>query len=89
MKRFEELTIKQVKKEILYFEQDNENPKSIIVISIGLAPFKECYTQDNGMVCEHFYANVLIGEEPCSIGYEWNCDLESITASFDRDEEDD
>ena len=33
MKRLEQLTFKQVKKEILFGEQDNENPKSVEVVS--------------------------------------------------------
>lgn len=89
MKRFEELTIKQVKKEILYFEQDNENPKSVIVICIGQSPDSEPYLQGDGTTCEHFFANVLIDGEPCSMGYEWNCDDEEITSSWNRDEEND
>ena len=35
MKRLEQPTFKQVKKEILFWEQDNENPKSVKVVCAG------------------------------------------------------
>ena len=83
MKTFEQLTIKQVKKEILYWEQDNENPKSVIVIYIGQCPDSEPYLQGGGTTCEHFFAIVSIDGVKRWKGYEWDCDEEDITASWD------
>lgn len=82
MKLFEQLTFKQVKKEILYWEQDNENPKSIEVICIGQDPDGDIYEQGDCTTCEHFFAVVVIDGVKCWKGYEWNCDDEEISASW-------
>lgn len=86
MKTFEQLTIKQVKKEILYREQHNENPKSIEVVCVGQEPDSDPYVQGDGSTCEHFFAVVLIDGVKHCMGYEWDCDDEDITASWDDDE---
>ena len=83
MKLFEQLTFKQVKKGILYWEQDNENPKSIEVICAGQDPDSDIYKQGDGTMCEHFFAVVVIDGVKCWKGYEWNCDNEDITSSWD------
>ena len=83
MKRFEQLTFKQVKKEILYWEQDGENPKSVEVICAGQDPDSDIYEQGDGTTCEHFFAVVVIDGVKCWKGYEWNCDDEDITSSWD------
>ena len=85
MKTFEQLTIKQVKKEILYWEQDNENPKSIEVVCVGQNPGEDIYYQGDGEPCEHFFAVVLIDGVSFLKGYEWDCADEDITASWDDD----
>lgn len=85
MKRFDKLTISQVKEEILYWEQDNENPKSIEVISVGQNPDADIYKQGDGSMCERFFAVVVIDGEKYMKGYEWDCDDEDITASWDDD----
>lgn len=36
MKQFEQLTFKQVKKGILYWEQDDEHPNGLATVSSGL-----------------------------------------------------
>ena len=82
MKTFEQLTIKQVKKEILYWEQDKENPKSIEVLSIAQDPSSDLYEQGDGTTCEHFFAVVEIDGVKQWKGYEWNCDEEDITSSW-------
>lgn len=83
MKRFEDMTIKQVKKEITRWEQNGDKSKSIDVVSIKLHPGGEVYKQGNGDTCEHFYADVVIGEEVVTNrGYEWDCDDEEISSSW-------
>lgn len=82
MKLFEQLTLKQVKKEILYWEQDNENPKSVEVICAGQDPDTDIYEQGDGTTCEHFFAVVVIDGVKRWKGYEWNCDDEDITSSW-------
>ena len=83
MKRFEQLTFKQVKKEILYWEQDNENPKSIEVVCAGQEPNSVIYEQGDGTMNEHFFAVVVIDGVKCWKGYEWNCDDEEISSAWD------
>ena len=83
MKLFEQLTFKQVKKEILYWEQDNENPKSIEVVCAGQDPDDDIYEQGDGTMCEHFFAVVVIDGVKRWIGYEWNCDDEEISSACD------
>lgn len=85
MKTFEQLTIKQVKKKILYWEQDNENPKSIEVVCVWQKPDSDPYVQGDGSTCEHFFAVVLIDGVKHCMGYEWDCDDENITGSWDDD----
>lgn len=89
MKSFENLTIKQVKKEILAWEYDNENPQKIEVITIGQDPDADCYEQGDGHLCEQFYAEVMINDEVVSRGYEWDLEEETITSSFDPTQDDD
>jgi len=84
MKRFEDLTIKQVKKEILAWEYDKENPQKIEVITIGQDPDEDCYEQGDGHQCEQFYAEVMINDEVVNHGYEWDLEEETITSSFDH-----
>lgn len=83
MKLFEQLTFKQVKKEILYWEQDNENPKSVEVVCIGQEPGSDIYEYGDGTMNEHFFAVVVIDGVKCWKGYEWNCDDEEISSSWD------
>lgn len=82
MKRFEELTISQVKKEILFWEQDSESPRDINVCCVG-QDTDGLYKQFDGSTCEHFFAVVGIEGMKYWRGYEWDCDEESITASWD------
>lgn len=89
MKSFENLTIKQVKKEILAWEYDKENPQKIEVITIGQDPDEDCYEQGDGHLCEQFFAEIMIDDEPITRGYEWDMEEESITSSFDPNQEDD
>ena len=89
MKSFENLTIKQVKKEILAWEYDKENPQKIEVITIGQDPDADCYEQGDGHLCEQFYAEVMINDEVVNRGYEWDWEEETITSSFDPNQEDD
>lgn len=84
MKRFEKLTFNQVKKEILYWEQDNENPKSIKVVCVGQDPDSDFYEQGDGTMNEHFFAVVVIDGEKYWKGYEWNCDDEEISTGWDE-----
>ena len=89
MKSFENLTIKQVKKEILAWEYDKENPQTIQVITIGQDPDADCYEQGDGHLCEQFYAEVMINDEVVNRGYEWDWEEETITSSFDPSQDDD
>ena len=89
MKSFENLTIKQVKKEILAWEYDKENPQKIEVITIGQDPDADCYEQGDGHLCEQFYAEVMINDEVVNRGYEWDWEEETITSSFDPSQDDD
>lgn len=82
MKRFEQLTFKQVKKEILYWEQDNENPKSVEVVCAGQDPDSDIYEQGDGTTCEHFFAVVVIDGVKRWRGYEWNCDDEEVSSAW-------
>lgn len=82
MKLFEQLTFKQVKKEILYWEQDNENPKSVEVVCVGQDPDSDIYPQCDFTPCERFFAVVVIDGVKRWRGYEWNCDDEEISSSW-------
>lgn len=84
MKRFEQLTIKLVKKEILFWEQDNENPKSVEVVCVGQKPDSDIYEQGDGTLCEHFFAVVAIDGVKRRRGYEWDCDHEEISSAWDE-----
>lgn len=83
MKQFEQLTFKQVKKEILYWEHDNENPKSIEVICVGQDPDRNFYEQGDGSMNEQFFALVVIDGEKYWKYYEWNCTDEEISTGWD------
>ena len=86
MKKFEQLTIKRVKKEIIAWETEmGREPKSVEVIYIGQNPDEELYEQDDGTFCEQFYAHVVIDGEEMTRYYEWNCTDEEISASSDED----
>ncbi len=59
------------------------NPKSIEVVCVGQDPDSDIYEQGDGTTCEHFFAVVVIDGEKHWKGYEWNCDDEDITSSWD------
>jgi len=86
MKRFEDLTIKQVKKEILAWEYDAIEPKSITVQDIYVEDDNEVYKQGDGSECERFSAIVFIGSERKRIWYEWNITNEEISSSWDNND---
>lgn len=83
MKRFEDLTIKQVKKEIVYWETNHgTETKTIVVHSISQDPDEDMYQQGNEHWCEQFYATVEINDELFKLGYEWDTESEDILSSW-------
>lgn len=86
MKTFEQLTIKQVKKEIIAWETEmGSKPKTVEVVSIGQYPDVDIYKQGDDTLCEHFFANVIIDGEEKKRFYQWNLDDEEVDASSDED----
>lgn len=86
MKKFEQLTIKQVKKEIIAWETEmGREPKTVEVVSIGQHPDADIYKQGDDTLCEHFFACVIIDGEEKKCFYEWNLDDEEVDASSDED----
>lgn len=82
MKRVEDLTIKQVKKEIVYWETENgKKAKTIVVHSISQDPDEDMYQQGNGHWCEQFYATVEINDEMLKRNYEWDTENEDIISA--------
>ena len=90
MKRFEDLTIKQVKKEIVYWETNNgTEAKTVKVFAIGQDPDEDMYEQGDGHWCEQFHADVEIDGEMVTRTYEWDTESEDINTGFDFEENDD
>lgn len=90
MKRFEDLTIKQVKKEIVYWETNKgTEAKTIVVHSISQDPDEDMYEQGDGHWCEQFYATVEINDELFKRGYEWDTESEDILSSWGYEENND
>lgn len=88
MKKFEQLTIKQVKKEIIAWETDmGTEPKRVEVIGVVWDPMLEPYEQGDGLTCEQFRAGVIIDGKLTTRCYEWCCDEEDITSEWDADVE--
>ena len=91
MKQFEQLTIKQVKKEIIAWETEmGREPKSVEVLSVGQHSTAEdidanIYTDDNGATMEYFFARVVIDGEERTRYYVWDCDDEEIYTGLDTD----
>lgn len=90
MKTFENLTIKQVKKEIIAWETNmGSEAKTVEVIAIGQDPDSDMYEQGDGHLCEQFYAEVMIDDQYVKRTYEWDCEEENINTGFDSDQDDD
>ena len=91
MKQLEQLTIKQVKKEIIAWETEmGREPKSVEVISIGQHstawnPDANIYMDGDGSTMEYFFANVIIDGEERMRYYVWDCDDEDIYTGTDDD----
>ena len=87
MKTFEQLTIRQVKKEIIAWETDmGREPKSVEVNSIGQHPVGQdpdanIYTDGNGDTMEYFFANIFIDGIEMMRYYVWDCDEEDIVSA--------
>lgn len=84
MKRFEQLTIKQVKKEIIAWETEmGRESKTVKVICVGQGSTAEdidanIYTDGNGATMEEFFAVVVVDGEEKVQHYLWDCDDEEI-----------
>ena len=86
MKTFEQLTIKQVKKEIIAWETEmGTEAKKVEVISVGQHPDADIYKQGDDTLCELFFANVIIGGEEKKRFYQWSLDDEEVDAASDED----
>ena len=85
MKQFEQLTIKQVKKEIIAWETEmGSKPKAVEVVSIGQHPDADIYKQGDDTLCEYFFANVIIDGEEKKRFYQWNLDDEEVDTASDE-----
>ena len=90
MKTFENLTIKQVKKEIIAWETSmGSEAKTVEVITIGQDPDEDMYEQGSGHLCERFYAKIMVNDEPKNRGYEWDTEEEDITSAWDEYQDED
>lgn len=88
MKTFENLTIKQVKKEIIAWETNmGSEAKKVEVLSIGQDPDEDLYEQGDGHLCEQFYAEVIIDDQYVKRTYEWDCEDADINTGFDSDQD--
>ena len=89
MKTFENLTIKQVKKEIIAWETSmGTEAKTVEVVNIGQDPDDDMYEQGDGHICEQFYAELIIDDEPVKRCYEWDTEEESIICDMGSDDGD-
>ena len=86
MKQFEQLTIKQVKKEIIYWETgEGSQAKTVEVVSIGQSPDDTPYKVDDH-TCEMFHATVKVDGKTIARHYEWDRDDEEISLGLKEED---
>lgn len=87
MKTFEQLTIKQVWKEIVYWETGmGSQAKTVEVASVGQKPDNRPYKVD-GHACEEFRATVKVDGKIVARCYEWDRDDEGISLGWNEEKE--
>lgn len=93
MKRFEQLTIRQIKKEIIAWETEmGREPKTVEVVSVGQHSTSEEIDANiymdgpyDNITMEFFFARIIIDGEEMMRYYVWNCDEEEIYISSNED----
>ena len=87
MKTFENLTVKQVWKEIVYWETGmGSQARTVEVVNIGQTPDDRPYDVD-GHTCEQFRAAVKVDGKTIARIYEWDRDDEEISLGLNEEDE--
>ena len=81
MRRIENLTIKQIKKEVLAWEYNPREPKSIKVTDIYVDDDNEVFQNGYGHDSEMFYCTIVTNTAELHMGYEWDIINEEIVSA--------
>lgn len=77
-----EMSINDIKKEILVYESQEEKPKNLKITQIVIDPYTQEYINE-GDFCVIFQATLLKGHLEIVRMYEWNADQMKITLGSD------
>lgn len=77
-----EMSINDIKKEILVYESQEERPKDLKITQIVIDPYTQEYI-NNGDFCVIFQATLRKGHLEITRMYEWNADQMKITLGTD------
>ena len=87
VKFFEDLTVKKIKNEIIYWETNGyKDAKVVGLLELGHEPGEDIHTYDNGKSWyEYFYATIIINNDVYHKLYELDCQKGCIVTSMDAD----